>query len=138
LHCGISIKLVADHGRVSRGIADPNGVAQLYECCIAHATSGVGQARDSRFLALCPLPPATDMPSCEFMCRECQEETGASAAKFATESNYSITSSAVASRVGEIVEPSARAVFIFNTTWNDVGCSTGRSAGFAPLMILST
>ena len=26
----------------------------------------------------------------------------------------------------------------FNTTWNFVGCSTGRLAGFAPLMILST
>src|SRR5262245_16919117 len=51
---------------------------------------------------------------------------------------HSITSSAVVSNVGETVRPSARAVFIFNTTWKFVGCSTGRLAGFAPLMILST
>ena len=52
--------------------------------------------------------------------------------------HYSITSSACASNVGEIVRPSASAVFILITTSNFVGCSTGRSAGFAPLMILST
>ena len=51
---------------------------------------------------------------------------------------HSITSSALASNVGDIVRPSAWAVFVFNTTWNFVGCSTGRMAGFAPLMILST
>src|SRR5262249_17480022 len=52
--------------------------------------------------------------------------------------SHSITSSAWASNVGDIVRPSAWAVFVFNTTWNFVGCSTGRVAGFAPLMILST
>jgi hypothetical protein len=51
---------------------------------------------------------------------------------------YSITSSAWASNVGEIMRPSDRAVFILITTWNLVGCSTGKLAGWLPLMILST
>ena len=37
-----------------------------------------------------------------------------------------------------IVSPSAFAVFRLITSSNFVGCSTGRSAGFAPLRILST
>ena len=52
--------------------------------------------------------------------------------------SYSITSSARASRVGGIVSPSALAVFRLMTSSNLVGCSTGRSAGFAPRRILST
>ena len=51
---------------------------------------------------------------------------------------YSITSSAWASNVGETVRPSDFAVFILMTTWNLVGCSTGKLAGWVPLMILST
>src|SRR5712691_6908201 len=51
---------------------------------------------------------------------------------------YSMTSSICASSDGEGVRPRACAVFILSTTWNLVGCSTGRLAGFAPLMILST
>src|SRR5438445_3773427 len=39
---------------------------------------------------------------------------------------------------GGIVRPSALAVFKLMTNSNRVGCSTGRSAGFAPLRILST
>ena len=38
---------------------------------------------------------------------------------------------------GGIVRPSAYAVLRFITSSNFVGCSTGRSAGFAPLRILS-
>jgi hypothetical protein len=51
---------------------------------------------------------------------------------------YSITSSARASSVGGTSIPSALAVFILmiNSKW--VGCSTGRSAGWAPFRILST
>jgi hypothetical protein len=37
-----------------------------------------------------------------------------------------------------IVRPSALAVLRLITNSNLVGCSTGRSVGFAPLMILST
>src|SRR5262249_15322371 len=51
---------------------------------------------------------------------------------------YSITSSARASSVGGTVMPSALAVFILMTSWKRVGCSIGKSAGWAPLRILST
>src|SRR5215475_9643934 len=53
-------------------------------------------------------------------------------------SHHSITSSARASSVGGTVMPSALAVFILMTSWKRVGCSTGKSAGWAPLRILST
>ena len=49
---------------------------------------------------------------------------------------YSITSSARPSTDGGIVSPSAFAVLRLMTNSNFVGCSTGRSAGFAPLRIL--
>jgi hypothetical protein len=51
---------------------------------------------------------------------------------------YSITSSARVSSVGGTMIPSAFAVFKLITSSNLVGCSTGRSAAFAPLRILST
>ncbi len=50
----------------------------------------------------------------------------------------SITCSARSSSGGGIVRPSVFAVFTLTTRLNLVGCSTGRSAGFAPLRILST
>src|SRR6516164_2045036 len=46
---------------------------------------------------------------------------------------HSITSSARASSVGGISMPSARAVGRLMTNWNLVDCTTGRSAGLAPL-----
>ena len=55
-----------------------------------------------------------------------------------SKNRYSITSSAVASRVGGTVRPNALAVLRLITNSNLVGCSTGRSDGFAPLRILST
>src|SRR5215468_744963 len=51
---------------------------------------------------------------------------------------YSITSSARASSDGGISMPSAFAVLRLTTNWNFVGCSMGRSAGFAPFRTLST
>src|SRR5215510_11167894 len=51
---------------------------------------------------------------------------------------YSITSSARASREGGTVIPRALAVLRLITRSNLIGCSTGRSVGFAPLRILST
>src|SRR5262245_44831432 len=51
---------------------------------------------------------------------------------------HSITSSARASSDGGIVRPSAFAVLRLMTRSNFVGCSTGKSAGLAPLRILST
>src|SRR6202043_1850080 len=53
-------------------------------------------------------------------------------------SDHSITSSARARSVAGTVMPSALAVFILMTSWKRVGCSTGKSAGWAPLRILST
>src|SRR5262249_6483504 len=52
--------------------------------------------------------------------------------------HHSITSSARARREGGTVRPSALAVVRLMTRSNLVGCSTGRSAGFAPRRILST
>src|SRR5262249_55530059 len=51
---------------------------------------------------------------------------------------HSITSSARASSVGGTSRPSAFAVLRLITSSNFVGCSTGSSAGLAPLKILST
>ena len=50
---------------------------------------------------------------------------------------YSITSSAVASRVGGTVMPNAFAVLRLRTKSNLVGRSTGISPGFTPCRILS-
>src|SRR5262249_61928895 len=51
---------------------------------------------------------------------------------------HRITLSARASTLGEIVTLICFAVFRLITNSNFVGCSTGRSAGLAPLRILST
>ncbi len=51
---------------------------------------------------------------------------------------YWITSSARRSSDGGIVIPSVLAVLRLMTSSNFVGCSTGRSAGLAPLRILAT
>ena len=52
--------------------------------------------------------------------------------------SHSITSSARARRVGGISRPSTLAVRRFRMNSNLKACSTGRSAGLAPLRILST
>jgi hypothetical protein len=51
---------------------------------------------------------------------------------------HSITSSARTSMIAGTGMPSAFAVFWLITSSNLVGCSTGKSAGLAPLTILST
>ncbi len=51
---------------------------------------------------------------------------------------YLITRSALTSTLGGIVRPICLAAFRLITNSNLVGCSTGRSAGFAPFRILST
>src|SRR5262245_34191639 len=53
-------------------------------------------------------------------------------------SHHSITRSAIASRPGGNVIPSALAVLRLMTNSNLVGCRTGRSAGLAPLRIRPT
>jgi len=52
--------------------------------------------------------------------------------------DHSITLSARVNSDAGIVRPSAFAVLTLITNWNFVGCSTGKSAGLAPLRILST
>src|SRR5262249_54934048 len=52
--------------------------------------------------------------------------------------DHSITSSASARSVGGISRLSPLAVLRLMTSSNFVGCSTGRSAGFAPLRIFAT
>ena len=52
--------------------------------------------------------------------------------------SHSITSSARASSVGGTSRPSALAVLRLMTSSNLVGCTTGRSVGFAPLRIRPT
>src|SRR4029434_5134138 len=53
-------------------------------------------------------------------------------------STYSMNWSARASSEGGIVRPRALAVLRLMTSSNFVGCSTGRSAGLAPLRIFAT
>ena len=81
---------------------------------------------------LCQLPPATaDMtshrpsPLCAI--------TGSEQSQ-----HHSITLSARAMTVGGTVIPSLLAVLRLTLSSNVVGCSIGRSLGFAPLRILST
>src|SRR5688572_32825356 len=52
--------------------------------------------------------------------------------------DHRITLSALANTCGGIVRPICLAVLRLMTSSNFVGCSTGRSAGLAPLRILST
>jgi hypothetical protein len=87
-----------------------------------------------RLLVRCPIFPDNDQkadiaggPLSANSCRE-QMQHGR---------RYSITSSAVNSNLGGMVRPSALAVLTLMISSNLVGCSTGRSAGFAPLKILS-
>jgi hypothetical protein len=59
-------------------------------------------------------------------------------ANFGSERIHSITSSARATSEGGISMPNVFAVLRLMKSSNLVGCSTGKSAGFAPLSILST
>src|SRR5262249_8321938 len=70
--------------------------------------------------------------------KRCGEETTGHGTEECSTLHYSITWSARASSDGGIVRPRALAVLRLITSSNLVGCSTGRSAGFAPLRILST
>src|SRR6516225_9624623 len=71
-------------------------------------------------------------PRRERPCRRAAEQRDELAA-----SDHSMTSSASESRLSEILMPSALAVLRLITVSNLVGCSTGRSAGFAPLRIFA-
>src|SRR5713226_2705600 len=66
------------------------------------------------------------------------EEAATHRANECPPADHWITSSARSSSDGGIVRPSAFAVLRLITSSNLVGCSMGRSAGLAPLKILST
>ncbi len=57
---------------------------------------------------------------------------------FGFQTDHRITRSALAKTVGGMVNPICFAAFRLITNSNFFGCSTGRSAGLAPLRILST
>src|SRR5262249_50711167 len=67
---------------------------------------------------------------CWPMSAKCHERLRAIAA---LRPNYSITSSALPSRVGATSRPIVLAVCRLMTSSNLLGCSTGRSPGFSPL-----
>src|ERR1019366_9541788 len=64
-------------------------------------------------------------------------QTNLESAEWKQHAAYSITSSARASSIGGTARPIALAVLRLITSSNLVGCSIGRSLGFAPLKILS-
>src|SRR5262245_40146689 len=68
----------------------------------------------------------------------CHKRPQAVAGRYVYRRNYSITSSARAISEGGTVSPNVLAVFKLTVSSNLVGCCTGRSAGLAPLKILST
>ena len=83
----------------------------------------------------CPLyPQKRTLELSPAMSALCQKQTYAVQQTAA----YSITSSASESTLSEIFMSSAFAVLRLRTNVNLVGCSTGKSAGLAPLRILST
>src|SRR5689334_16325265 len=72
---------------------------------------------------------------------KCKEYNARDQADYQPSTNgyfHLITRSALASTFGGIVRPICLAVLRLITNSNFVGCSTGSSAGFAPLRILST
>src|SRR6516225_3414657 len=95
---------------------------------LAHGPSGTHtQEADGRHLAL--LRACRDGPS-SGSAAEQQYELAALQPR-----DHSITSSAIASSLSGTVRPSAFAVLRLITSSNRVGCTTGSSAGLAPLRI---
>jgi hypothetical protein len=76
-------------------------------------------------------PPKRTFGAASWMSALCQKRTHAAQQILP----YSITLSAVESSVGGTVIPSILAVRALMTSSNFVACTTGKSAGFAPLMI---
>jgi hypothetical protein len=84
-----------------------------------------------------PLGPSPNSPRCSTLSGALPVFLTASG-MCDSRSSHSITRSARSSTDGGMVSPSVLAVFMLITSSNFVGCSTGRSAGLAPLRILST
>jgi hypothetical protein len=103
--------------------------------CAARPMFQMGQTRHSEVARLLPVYPdertSSDRPGMSGLC----QQATLSPARYAS---YSITSSARSKKASGIIMPSAFAVVRLTTSSKVVGCSTGRSAGFAPFKILST
>src|SRR5215472_1759902 len=84
------------------------------------------------------LPPKADMDRHGHDVRFVPKADSCTAAKTDRFDHDSITSSARVRIPGGTVMPIALAVLRLTRSSNFVGCSTGRSVGFAPLRILST
>ena len=100
---------------------------------------GRGYRGDSRSRS--PLHPGVRDPPClllRFGTERRGEEYRARASEERAAVYHWMISSARCRSGGGIVRPRALAVFRLMTSSNLVGCSTGRSAGLAPLRILST
>ena len=95
--------------------------------------SALGQKQTSEHNGIMSaLPPKADIELRREMSALCQKRTHAPQQI----EPYSITSSAIESKFSGTSMPSARAVCRLMANSNLVVCSTGRSAGLAPLRIL--
>src|SRR5215472_16164145 len=95
--------------------------------------SALGQKRTLQSMEpMSALPPKADI---ETQSRDVRFVPEADIVRCDEIRRYSITSSASESRLSEILTPRALAVLRLIIVSNLVGCSTGRSAGFAPLRI---
>src|SRR4051794_40472278 len=92
----------------------------------ASASSGVRQKAG-------PAAPGLDRRHCADGGHSHDDDRAGSANDQEMPQVHSMTSSAPASSVCGTVKPSTLAVFMLMTSSNRVGCSTGRSAGLAPL-----
>src|SRR6516162_661311 len=97
--------------------------------------SGLGQDQPSSARArMSAIPPKADIAKRDCHVRFVPEADVSSRSKATV---YSITLSARSKKDSGIVSPIAFADLRLITSSNLVGCSTGRSAGLAPLKILS-
>src|SRR6516225_8898107 len=133
---GASTRPVLDH----EWLAKPRRQPLSYQACHdVGATSGGKSDNDAHRSRRISLRPRDARHSRERGSTRGQMQKS-SAGKFQVEppSHHSITSSARASSVGGTVRPSILAVLRLMLSANLVGCSTGKSPGFAPFRILST
>jgi hypothetical protein len=77
-------------------------------------------------------PPKADLNASS---RHVAQVPKAAVSRRSNRCSYSITSSAVASNLSGTVRPSILAVEALMTSSNLLDCTTGKSAGFAPLRI---
>ena len=146
-----------DHARGARADRQPAKVLHVDHAGHSQHTSGSRCAlqgpaiRQSRQLSATPAPrydrsgSITSIPRCPRYVRSCSKSGGKadvpggpSRANFGSSDAHSMILSARIRIVGGTVKFEALAVLRLTTSSNLVGCSTGMSAGFAPLRMRST